>query len=268
MDKGATVRILIASSRGIIRDSLRKLLETERHFRVVGEAAEVAEAVKATRQLKPDILVVDLAAPHYTDFEALRELESSSVSVRALLLTDGIEKDLLIQALRVGARGIVLKESTTQLLIKAIYSVMTGQYWLGRESVSSLIDVLRDVLYGRNGGQTQKAFGLTPRQLQIVSTVVAGYSNRDIAKKFSLSENTVKHHLTDIFDKLGVSSRLELALFAVNHDLLGQLSPDEYAPVSPGLSLSLPTPRRPYLGHRRVLGPRQLALGRIAPRRA
>ena len=125
----------------------------------------------------------------------------------------------IVEALQLGARGVVLKDSATQLLLKAIHTVMSGEYWVGRESVSNLVQYLRTLMQSSNDEARQRKFGLTPRELEIVSAVVAGYSNKEIAEYFKISEDTVKHHLSNIFDKLGVSTRLELALFAVNQAL-------------------------------------------------
>ena len=105
------------------------------------------------------------------------------------------------------------------MLIKSIQAVLRGEYWVGRESVSDLVQTLRELMPPAGAEAKKVKFGLTPRELEIISAIVAGYSNRDIAQKFSISEQTVKHHLTNTFDKLGVSTRLELALFAVNHGL-------------------------------------------------
>ena len=215
------IRIVIADDHPIFRDGLRRLLEAESDLKVIGEACDGAEAVKLAQQLKPDILLLDLAMPRMPGLEALRELSTSSGanSMRVILLTAAAEKKQIVEALQLGARGVVLKDSATQLLLKSIHTVMAGGYWVGRESVSNLVQYLRTLVQSSGEDARQKKFGLTPRELEIVSAVVAGYSNKEIASYFKISEDTVKHHLSNIFDKLGVSTRLELALFAVNQSL-------------------------------------------------
>jgi DNA-binding NarL/FixJ family response regulator len=213
-----TVRILLADDHPIFRDGLRRLLEAEPGFRVVGEASDGAEAVAMAKKLRPDLLLLDLAMPRHPGLEAVRELGNSGAPPRILLLTAAVEKEQIVEALQLGARGVVLKESATQLLLNSIRAVMAGQYWVGRETISNLVEYLRGLLTPP-ATPKQKKFGLTPRELEIVSAVVAGYTNKDIAAHYKISEDTVKHHLSNIFDKLGVSTRLELALFAVHQDL-------------------------------------------------
>jgi two-component system nitrate/nitrite response regulator NarL len=216
------VRILIADDHPIFRDGLRRLLEAEPGLRVVGEASDGEQAVTLAVELKPDILLLDLAMPRCPGLEALRKLTLQASPPRTILLTASIERPQILEALELGARGVVLKESATELLLKSIRAVMGGQFWVGRESVADLVKTLRDLASGRGDEPRRKSYGLTPRELEIVSVIVAGYTNKDIAGKFGISEQTVKHHLTNIFDKLGVSNRLELALFAVHHDLAGE----------------------------------------------
>lgn len=215
------VRILIADDHPIFRDGLKRLLESERDFKVVGEACDGVEAVKLVRQLKPEILLLDLAMPRRPGLEALREMNSgpASSSVRVILLTAAAEKDQIVEALQLGARGVVLKDSATQILLKSIRAVMNGEYWVGRESVANLVQYLRTLVDSSSHESRKKRYGLTPREFEVISAVVAGYANKEIAEYFKISEDTVKHHLSNIFDKVGVSTRLELALFAVNQSL-------------------------------------------------
>ena len=217
--KAQAVRILIADDHPIFRDGLKRLLESERGFKVVGEACDGIEAVNLVRQLKPEILLLDLAMPRRPGLEALREMTSDTTSVRVILLTAAAEKDQIVEALQLGARGVVLKDSATQILLKSIRAVMNGEYWVGRESVSNLVHYLRSLVEPSSSTARQKRYGLTPRELEVISAVVAGYANKEIAGYFKISEDTVKHHLSNIFDKVGVSTRLELALFAVNQAL-------------------------------------------------
>jgi DNA-binding NarL/FixJ family response regulator len=214
MDK--PIRILIADDHPILRDGLRKLLEAERDFVVAGEARDGHEAVSITRQLEPDLLLLDFMMPGAPCLEVLRTLMATPLPTRTLLLTASIGPDEIVKALQLGARGVVMKDAASELLMKAIRVVMEGQYWIGRDSVTGLVETFRSRMFD-NG---DRRLGLTPRELEIVTTVTGGCTNKEIAQRFSLSEETVKHHLTKIFSKLGVSNRLELALFAISQHLV------------------------------------------------
>jgi two-component system, NarL family, nitrate/nitrite response regulator NarL len=217
----APIRILIADDHPIFRDGLRRLLEAEAGLSVVGEAADGAEAITLVGQLQPDILLLDLAMPRVPGMDALRELAAGKHSVRTILLTASVERPQIVEALQLGARGVVLKESATQVLLKSIATVMAGSYWVGRESVPDLKELVLDSVAPEQPGGN---YGLTRREMQMVAAIVEGSSNREIAQKFSVREDTVKHHLTSIFSKLGVSTRLELALFALEHRLVHKSS--------------------------------------------
>lgn len=216
------IRILVADDHPIFRDGLCKLLETERDFEVVGEAADGGEAIAMAERLKPDVLLLDLAMPRVPGLEAVRQLRDSVDAIKIIVLTAAIEREQIVDALHHGVRGVILKESATRLLLKSIRCVMAGQYWVGQESVSDLVKIIRDLTAIPEHGMRKRAYNLTPRELEIISAIVDGYTNKDIAEKFSIAEQTVKHHLGNIFDKLGVSNRLELALYAVNHHLVDE----------------------------------------------
>jgi len=216
-----SICFLIADDHPIFRTGLRNLLEAQQDFHVVGEAADGAEAVKLSRQLKPDIVILDLAMPGYSGLEALRDIVSSTAPPRVIAVAAATENPQIVEALELGAQAVVLKEWTTDMLIQSIYTVTAGEYWIGRETVVRLLQALRDLRSSVQGAKGIQNFGLTPRELEIVEMIVSACTNRHIAEEFSISEQTVKHHLTSIFGKLGVSTRLELALFAVNHSLAG-----------------------------------------------
>src|SRR5215467_16375320 len=138
MDKRTQpIRIVIADDHPIFRDGLRRLLEAEPGLKVIGEASDGSDAVKLARQLKPDVMLLDLAMPRQPGLEALRDLSTGpgANGVKVILLTAAAEKHQIVEALQLGARGVVLKDSATQLLLKSIHTVMTGEYWVGRESV-------------------------------------------------------------------------------------------------------------------------------------
>jgi len=217
--KSAVTRILVADDHRIFRDGLCKLLAAEADFRVEGETGDGDLAVQLVEEMHPDILLLDLAMrPHGLD--TLRKLASQPASAtRVILLTAAIENSQIVEALRLGARGVVLKEAASAVLFKCIRAVVTGQYWIGNEAVADLVKLVREITATGPKRDCPKN-GITPRELQVISTIVAGYSNKEIAQKFSISEDTVKHHLTNIFDKLGTSSRLELATYAISHHLV------------------------------------------------
>jgi len=159
-------------------------------------------------------LLLDLKMPQKNGLEALSDLKEMYKG-KTILFTAEIETRQIVEALLLGAHGMVLKSTATSVLIESIRTVMAGGYWVGQQRVPDLLVYLKSQMKEA----TRKTFNLTSRELEIVSGVVAGLSNKEIAQHFKIAEDTVKHHVSNTFDKLGVSTRLELALFAVNHNL-------------------------------------------------
>jgi DNA-binding NarL/FixJ family response regulator len=221
-EKGGVIRIVIVDDHPIVRDGLRKLLDGEPGFSVVGHGADGPEALELVKQQRPDILLLDLSMPQMPGLEVLRALHTDPNGPRAIILTAAIEQAEVFEAVRLGARGVVLKEVATEVLFHAIRCVMRGEYWLGRDGLANLIESLRARIVPSTGETEPEPIKLTPREKDIIAAVVTGLTNRVIAQKYSVSEQTVKHHLSNIFEKLGVSSRLELALFAVENRLVAR----------------------------------------------
>jgi two-component system nitrate/nitrite response regulator NarL len=219
------IRVVIADDQPVFRRYLRRLLESEMGLHVLGEASDATGAMKLTLQLKPDILLLDLALPRPIALQGGSKFAARLAPVRTLVMLTTIEKASIVEAFRLGAHGIVVKTSPQQVLIQSIRSVMAGHYWLESEGVSILIEALGDFLSRGNGAASTKEYGLTARELDIIAKIASGHSNKEVGEEFSISERTVKHHLTNIFTKVGVSSRLQLALFAVNHHLMSEPPP-------------------------------------------
>ncbi len=213
------IGILIADDHPLFREGLRRALETELGFRVLGEAADGEQTLELVRRLKPKILLLDIRMPKLSGLEVLRELKALATPVRTLVLTAALEKDQIVEALQLDARGIILKHAPTDVLFKGIRSVLAGRFWVCHESVSDLAEALLEFKPRPDAIPAPLKFGLSGRETEVIALVASGYTNKDIAKKFAISEHTVKHHLAKIFDKVGVSNRLELVLFSLDRHL-------------------------------------------------
>jgi DNA-binding NarL/FixJ family response regulator len=211
------IRIVIADDHPIFRDGLRRLVEHEPGFELVGEASNGLDTLEVLAKTKPDVLLLDLAMPKLSGMEVLRKLSRARLPMKVIMLTAAIEQPQITEALRLGARGVVMKDSATQLLVKSIHCVLEGQYWVGRDNVSDLIQALKKADMPRE--RPEEIYRLTAREREVINAIVEGFTNKEIAGRYKISERTVKHHLSNIFDKVGVSNRLELALFSVNHSL-------------------------------------------------
>jgi DNA-binding NarL/FixJ family response regulator len=227
------VRVVLADDESLFRASLRQLLavppsviqevygvDVGAGFEVVGEAGTGEDAVRVVGSARPDLLVLDLCMPRLSGLDALREMSSCRDQMRIILLAGCIDRAQLMSAVRLGVRGLLLKDAPTEVLFEAIMCVVAGQYWLGQSLVSDLLEIVRPLIQtsGVPGGPALSK--LTPREQQVLRMVVAGHSNKEIAQQWTISEETIKHHLTRMFDKVGAANRVELAMLATRHGLL------------------------------------------------
>lgn len=225
-------RVVLADDECLFRASLRQLLavpaaaiqdvygvDVGAGFEVVGEAGSGEETVRVVDSTRPDLLLLDLSMPRMSGLEALRELEGCRDSVRTIVLAGAIDRTHLLAAVHLGVRGLLLKDAATEIFFEAAMCVLAGRYWLEQALVTDLLETVRPIIQS-SSAQRGPAYGLTPRERQVIAMVAAGSSNKDIARACSVSEQTVKHHLTRIFDKVGASSRVELAMLMTRQGLV------------------------------------------------
>jgi two-component system nitrate/nitrite response regulator NarL len=229
---GKATRVVLADNHSIFRASLRQLLsappltikevysvDVGTGFQVVGEAASGEDTVRIVESVAPDLLLIDPAMPRMSGLEALGDLQRHNDRMRTILLAATIEKPQLLTAVQLGVRGLILKDSTTEVLFEAIVSVLAGQYFLGRALITDFIETVKPLIDSSRAQGGKLAYGLTPREREVFTLVSTGCANKEIARQCAVSEETVKHHLTRIFDKVGVSNRTELAMLAARNGL-------------------------------------------------
>jgi len=223
----AAVRVVIADDERIFRESLRQLLvlpapavaamfgvEVGGGFDVVGEAGSGQETVEVVRSTQPDLMLLDVCMPRRSGLEALRELQGCDQPPHSIILSGALDAEQLVTAIQLGARGVVCKDSPTQKLFAAMTSVVAGASWVDQKLTADLLDAVRMLAHPH---RPAPPFGLTRRELEVVALVIEGCNNREIAQRFAVTRETVKHHLTRIFDKVGAANRVELAVVAARH---------------------------------------------------
>ena len=223
------IRVGIVDDHPIVRLGLRKLLELEGDIEVVGESENGRQALELIEDMHPDVLLLDLKMPGMDGLTVLQTLQHNPHQIRIIVFTASKDKDEWVQAMKLGCSGIVVKETQPDLIVKSIRKVHSGEIWLDSHTTAA---VMRQ--FAATGNTTSSGNGkgssrlLSNRQREIVALVAQGYRNKEMAEKLFISEQTVKNHLQNIFDRLGVSARLELALYAI-HNGLPQVRPDPQA---------------------------------------
>lgn len=220
--KRHTIRVVLADDHPIVRDGLRKLLSLEEDIEVVGEASDGREVVSVVQETKPDVLVLDLRMPYMDGLATLQALQHSTHKVRVIILTASEDKNEFVQAMKLGCSGIVLKQTAPELIVKSIRKVNSGEIWLDSHTTAAVMRQFAapgEMMNEPGSGKGRERSPLSQREREIVGLVAQGYKNREMAEKMFISEQTVKNHLHNIFDKLGVSDRLELALYAIHKGL-------------------------------------------------
>jgi len=213
MSQQSPIRIVVADGHPLFTLGVRALLAREPGFEVVGDADDGEGALAVLQKHRPDVLLLDLALSGINGLEVLRRMVAMDLPTRTVIVTAAIDRADMRTALMRGAQGVLLKHLASDLLVKCVRQIMNGEYWIGRDCVGDLIDAMR------NPSAREESSVLSQRERDIVSAVIKGASNKDIAWQLGLGEQTVKNHLRRIFAKLGVANRVELAVHAMEKQL-------------------------------------------------
>lgn len=204
------ISLVLADDHPLVLDGLEGLFGQEPDFRVLARCTDGEQALQAVHDLAPDVLVLDIRMPKMDGIALLRAMRGEGLKTRVVLLTAALDDDDLIDAIRLGVKGIVLKEMAPELLVKCVRTVAAGGQWLEKHSVGQALEKH----LAREAEERRLAELLTPREIEIVRLVAQGHRNKEIAWRLSISEGTVKLHVHHIYEKLGVNSRVELAAYA------------------------------------------------------
>lgn len=210
-----SIRIVIADDHSMVREGIKQLLELDDNLVVVDEAADGIEVIKKVEAEKPDVLLLDINMPNMNGIEALKNIRQKGLDVKVLILTIHNEVEYLMKAVEVGCDGYVLKDSDSNLLKKAIYTIHSGEQFVQPSFTPAL-----------NAGMALKAAAddklseLTRREIEVLKLIAEGLFNKEIAAKLDISERTVKNHVSNIFKKIDVSDRTQAAVFAIKNNLV------------------------------------------------
>ncbi|MBI3768017.1 MAG: response regulator transcription factor [Deltaproteobacteria bacterium] len=211
-------RLVLVDDHTLFRDGLRTILQMEDDLEVIADVESAEDIVELVWQLKPDLLLLDIRMPTGNGLEAVPAVVRISPETRVLVLTASDEQEEHVRALMLGAKGVVLKDSARHTLIEAIRTVCRGGFWIDPRMRRTVADEVAQS--DASGGSTRRGHtGLTDRELEIVRLVASGQKNKEVSAALTISERTVKTHLQNIFQKLGVRDRVALVMYALQHGL-------------------------------------------------
>jgi DNA-binding NarL/FixJ family response regulator len=211
-----TISLVMADDHPIVLDGLENLFRQEPDVKVLARCASAEETLRAVREHQPDVLILDLRMPRRGGLAVLREMKKENLSTRVVLITDTLDEDEMVEAVRLGVSGVVLKEMAPRLFVQCVRKVYAGERWVEKRSLSQALEKLVQ----REAGLREISGILTPREIEIVRLVAAELSNKGIAEKLFISEGTVKTHLHNIYEKLRITSRRDLTRYAQDKGLI------------------------------------------------
>ncbi|MBV9267482.1 MAG: response regulator transcription factor [Acidobacteriaceae bacterium] len=219
----APIRVLIADGQPIVLHGLRAVLAQNASIQVVAEAVDGVETIDKTVHLDPDIVIMDLKLPRVDGLTVLRSIQTRAPRTKVIVFSSGENKEEFVEAMKVGGSGILLKEGPVSLVEKSVQKVYAGEIWLDSSTTAAVIRQFASPAEftpsHTNGKPNRERAQLSQREREIIVLIAQGYKNKEIAEKMFITEQTVKNHLHNVFDKLGVSDRLELALYAIHNSL-------------------------------------------------
>ncbi len=217
------IRVLIADGHPIVLEGLRKIFENHPVIEVVGEATDGVDAIERAVLLEPDVVLMELRLPRVDGLTVLRSIQARAPKARVILFAPADNREEFVEAMKLGCSGIVHKDAPASLIEKSILKVHAGEIWLDSNTTAAVMrkfsspgDVHPAI---SNGKLPRERAQLSQREREIIVLIAQGYKNKEIAEKMFITEQTVKNHLHNVFDKLGVSDRLELALYAIHNSL-------------------------------------------------
>ncbi len=219
----APIRVFLADAHPIVIDGLRNVLSQYPGLQVVGEASEGMDAIDKIVELDPDVVLLDPKLPRIDGLTVLRSIQTRAPKCRVILFAGSENKEEFVEAMKLGCCGILLKDASTSLIEKSIQKVHAGEIWLDSNTTAAVIRQFASPsefpAAHPNGKPNRERAQLSQREREIIVLIAQGYKNKEIAEKMFITEQTVKNHLHNVFDKLGVSDRLELALYAIHNSL-------------------------------------------------